>query len=166
MYVEFWETIGFDIGLYMATNKKLFLTCSLEQEFVGGRIETWSELTAETRILTKRSTTNQQPTNNQTTKQPTTNQPTNQLWTNSEHTLKKCPIFDKISKTLICESPTWIQEMLAHLKISLADNQSMPPEKLHLWPFWSLNAGVKKSKVACLTASAGFQNRKSKGSAF
>ena len=82
MYVEFWETIGFDIGLYMATNKKLFLTCSLEQEFVGGRIETWSELTAETRILTKRSKTNQ-PTNNQPTNeannQPNNNQPTNNL---------------------------------------------------------------------------------------
>ena len=36
-------------------------------------------------------------------------------WTYSEHTLKICPRFDQISKTLITHSPTWIQEMLAHL---------------------------------------------------
>ena len=75
-------SLGFDIRLDMATNKKLFLAWGSEQEFVGGRIETWSELTAETRILTKRSTTNQ-PTNNQPTNeannQPNNNQPTNKL---------------------------------------------------------------------------------------
>ena len=36
---------------------------------------------------------------------------------------EECPRFDKISKTLmtdsLSDSPTWIQEMLAHLKTSL-----------------------------------------------
>ena len=56
----------------------------------------------------------------------------NTLWTHSEHTLNIpwtypedsqmiCRRFDKISKTLIndslTDSPTWIQEMLAHLKM-------------------------------------------------
>ena len=42
------------------------------------------------------------------------------LWTYSQHTLKICPRFDQISKTLINHSPTWIQEMLAHLKTILS----------------------------------------------
>ena len=41
-------------------------------------------------------------------------------WAYTEHTLKICPRVDKISKTWIndslTDSPTWIQEMLAHLK--------------------------------------------------
>ena len=62
----------------------------------------------------------------------------NILWTYSEDSLKICPWFDKISKTLltdsVTDSPTWIQELLAHLKIAWSPKISSILNECYLWP--------------------------------
>ena len=80
----------------------------------------------------------------------------NLLWTYSEHTLNIswtysediCPRIDKISKTLLTHSPTWIQEMLAHLisALSLLVVQTKKPQWniQTAWNnFWKIGASVK-----------------------
>ena len=64
----------------------------------------------------------------------------NTLWTHFEqypqHTLKMSPRFDKISKNIndsVTDSPTWIQEMLAHLKSLKNIFYSLRAERMDSW---------------------------------
>ena len=71
------------------------------------------------------------------------------LWTHSEHTLNICLRFDNISKTLPTDSPTWIQEMLAHLK-----SVTKPPLDLRL-VYWTSIATYGNSKHLSRKVSPG-----------